>query len=307
MIPVSFFPQGLTTAAKLFLGGCREGCVTLFKPNHYPRGAIGPVSFLWQRRGHIQDTEEDVTVFKAKKPKLDSTSLEPHTSAKSSEETEPHLWIWVHPACFQEAFDSIVEACKLVGSTTVLRDETQTELSTSCNSESREGVVLGTEMHVTGAGQTEEHTNLEPRLTVASRRFELLRFRLTGPESHALLAATLRLAGCPVPDKSGMEPKEKNSNISQLQCAAGDNAGSMKRKGVQTEAVGGVQVGNSRKQVELWATLQQVSSPSVCPQSCVIGLTVLDPRLDLPGKRTSVHAAVDNISCSGETCHQYVA
>ena len=46
----------------------------------------------------------------------------------------------------------------------------------------------------------------------------------------------------------------------------------------------------------LWGRLKQASSPSVLPAGCVIGLTVLDPRLDLPVKKISTATGAEGIN-----------
>ncbi len=98
---------GLTIAGKAFLGGAREGATVLYRRGEYPRGAIGPVQFLWRAQPpDIADPEQSIV--------NKSTSL----------------WVWCHPAMHAEVL-SEVHNCVEASNT----DKTEGDLSVSANSE----------------------------------------------------------------------------------------------------------------------------------------------------------------------------
>ncbi len=73
-----FHNTGLTIAGKAFLSGAREGIAVLYRRGEYPRGAVGPVRFLWQAQP-------------------------PDISERQQSGNEPtSLWIWSHPAMHKE-------------------------------------------------------------------------------------------------------------------------------------------------------------------------------------------------------------
>ncbi len=51
------------------------GTMTLYHPNKFPLGAIAPVSFLW-KHGKVEGKKK--------------------------------LWLWVHPAAYEELLDALV-------------------------------------------------------------------------------------------------------------------------------------------------------------------------------------------------------
>ena len=110
----------------------------------------------------------------------------------------------------------------------------------------------------------EEVTNGD--VTVKSLAGSLLRYRLTGPLSNAVLADALQQANV-VPAKS-----------------SGDNV----KWWHKYYADPGVSLGHSL-QKEFWESVGHCLSPAELSPHCVIGLTVQDPRLGRPVKKTKIY------------------
>ena len=275
--------SGLTIGAKCYVNGSRHGNVMLYKFDQYPVGALSPVTFLWRQQ--IKTDTPATTNTERKQQNIDnSKATEERTSHINGDSVEKgtnsRLWVWTHPASFHSVFDAITEACSSVGRTSVKRDSKFPEGGkTDC---------------IDKPGQSHQDRSLHSptindteysELKVISCRFELLRFRLTGPQSHALLASTLALPASSLHKDSSDKIVKREST---LLCK--DSSSSNSSKWWQTSA------NDSLSQNVLWDRLKQASSPSVFPPGCAIGLTVLDPRLDLPVKKTSIASATEGIS-----------
>lgn len=280
-------------AAKYYLNGMREGNVMLYKFDQFPLGAISPVSFLWRQiRSKTETTTTTKNVQYSDRQGSEQQSVEidvttqDHTSVEAGcrileKEANSQLWVWSHPASFDSVFDAITEACKSVRRTSIERDSKVSDVvdKDSVVNTDRPGEGTDSTQLVNGVDQSE--------LKVTSLRHDLLRLRLTGPQSHVLLTSTLKLS---------TDLKHKHSeNKSSMHVFTSHKA--------STSAVNDEGVNNSSSkwwqkalddpsdslaQSALWDKLKKASSPAVLPLRCVIGLTVLDPRLYLPGKRKNI-------------------
>lgn len=280
-------------AAKYYLNGMREGNVMLYKFDQFPLGAISPVSFLWrQMRSKTETTTTTKNVQYSDRQGSEQQSVEidvttqDHTSVEAGcrileKEANSQLWVWSHPASFDSVFDAITEACKSVRRTSIERDSKVSDVvdKDSVVNTDRPGEGTDSTQLVNGVDQSE--------LKVTSLRHDLLRLRLTGPQSHVLLTSTLKLS---------TDLKHKHSeNKSSMHVFTSHKA--------STSAVNDEGVNNSSSkwwqkalddpsdslaQSALWDKLKKASSPAVLPLRCVIGLTVLDPRLYLPGKKKNI-------------------
>lgn len=264
MLCYFFCLLGLTFAAKYYLNGTRQGNAVLYKFDQYPQGAIGPVSFLWRQK-KSSDTEANV----------DTSHLEIEKGTANENAFDRHgdfsqLWIWSHPASFNSVFDSITEACTYVGSC-VVKTDSKFPGAAKINSNVYSDQPNGDNIQLLNGIE-------QLKIKVVSRQFDLLRFRLTGPQSHALLVSAIT----PAFDLSKKTTPERIVNQ--------DSAALCKNKNLNT-------------QNELWNRLKQASSPSVLPPGCVFGLTVLDPRLNLPVKKISIRSVAEGIH-SGKTILQ---
>lgn len=280
-------------AAKYYLNGMREGNVMLYKFDQFPLGAISPVSFLWrQMRSKTETTTTTKNVQYSDRQGSEQQSVEidvttqDHTSVEAGcrileKEANSQLWVWSHPASFDSVFDAITEACKSVRRTSIERDS---KVSDAVDKDS----VVNTDRPGEGTDSTQLVNGVDQsELKVTSLRHDLLRLRLTGPQSHVLLTSTLKLS---------TDLKHKHSeNKSSMHVFTSHKA--------STSAVNDEGVNNSSSkwwqkalddpsdslaQSALWDKLKKASSPAVLPLRCVIGLTVLDPRLYLPGKKKNI-------------------
>lgn len=131
------------------------------------------------------------------------------------------LWVWLHPAFYDEALNVLVEVFE--------------------------------------AAETENRTFTNERLKISIRelRFELNRFRLTGPLSQAVLRDSLRLT-------------EANHPSEWFQSYLSDGSN---RQGFSN-------------QIDYWTGLDCIANPAELPPHTTLSLIVNDPRFNLPSKRT---------------------
>lgn len=280
-------------AAKYYLNGMREGNVMLYKFDQFPLGAISPVSFLWrQMRSKTETTTTTKNVQYCDRQGSEQQSVEidvttqDHTSVEAGcrileKEANSQLWVWSHPASFDSVFDAITEACKSVGRTSIERDSKVSDVvdKDSVVNTDRPGEGTDSTQLVNGVDQSE--------LKVTSLRHDLLRLRLTGPQSHVLLTSTLKLSTDlklkHSENKSSMHVFTSHKASTSVVNDEGVNNSSSKwwQKALDDPS-------DSLAQSALWDKLKKASSPAVLPLRCVIGLTVLDPRLYLPGKKKNI-------------------
>lgn len=280
-------------AAKYYLNGMREGNVMLYKFDQFPLGAISPVSFLWrQMRSKTETTTTTKNVQYCDRQGSEQQSVEidvttqDHTSVEAGcrileKEANSQLWVWSHPASFDSVFDAITEACKSVGRTSIERDSKVSDVvdKDSVVNTDHPGEGTDSTQLVNGVDQSE--------LKVTSLRHDLLRLRLTGPQSHVLLTSTLKLSSDlklkHSENKSSMHVFTSHKASTSVVNDEGVNNSSSKwwQKALDDPS-------NSLAQSALWDKLKKASSPAVLPLRCVIGLTVLDPRLYLPGKKKNI-------------------
>lgn len=280
-------------AAKYYLNGMREGNVMLYKFDQFPLGAISPVSFLWrQMRSKTETTTTTKNVQYSDRQGSEQQSVEidvttqDHTSVEAGcrileKEANSQLWVWSHPASFDSVFDAITEACKSVRRTSIERDSKVSDVvdKDSVVNTDRPGEGTDSTQLVNGVDQSE--------LKVTSLRHDLLRLRLTGPQSHVLLTSTLKLSTDlkhkHSENKTSMHVFTSHKASTSVVNDEGVNNSSSKwwQKALDDPS-------DSLAQSALWDKLKKASSPAVLPLRCVIGLTVLDPRLYLPGKKKNI-------------------
>lgn len=206
------------------LSGNREGSTFIYAKQRYPHKAICEVSFLWR----------------------------PHDEAKGSARS---LWLWVHPAAYDEAINEIVTTFEL--------DKVE-EMEAVEASESDEVVYRINPI----TNKAEIVPDVLPKILFRNGSVEfrslkdtLCRFRLTGPLAQSILAEALKPSQLPA-TKSDEDSKWWQMYYMKKSC----------RKVL-------------KEQHNVWACACEAASPAELPPHMVLGLTVRDPRLFIPQKK----------------------
>lgn len=212
----------------------------MYRSGAYPHGAIGPVHFLWQAPPPVTHQKDGTSAGTA------------GSDTQWSKGVRSKLWVWCHPAIHDNVLEEIGEAAK------------------SFNSECTE-VQAGESLTDSAATATTEIG----AIIVESLKLDLLRFRLIGPRSQALLMETLK----PVltfdegnAPSSSESATPKSSIPSPLVWWGGDLQQHM--------------VAHSNLLSQTFHSIKSAPSPAHVCKGAVIGMTVLDPRLFTPSKRT---------------------
>ena len=201
----------------------------LYEKDSYPFGAISPVSFLWRSTADIQYS---AVVNHGKSGTTDD----------DLDSGRRQLWLWVHPSCFSKVLEELNSVFNVLSGD---------KISKSCAE--------------SGTDAT-SRTSGSQSVSVGSLKNSLLRFRLTGPLSQAVLNDTLKPANV-----------EKISD----DCKRSVSWWSSYYSTTETKAF-------HSHQTEIWSSLQGVLSPAEASSNCVLSCTVRDPRIFLPRKRVKV-------------------
>lgn len=142
---------GLRIGAKCWLSGNREGRLTLFHSCRYPHDVIGPITFMW----------------------------------KPSTEHYRTLWLWSHPAFYEEILTELIDVFKL---TPVVCDDVEME------TEPVENVSTIIKLKNVPVSKAQRFSNSEKNIVVSSLKNTMNRFRLCGPLSNSVLCKALHPA-----------------------------------------------------------------------------------------------------------------
>ncbi|KAG8226960.1 hypothetical protein J437_LFUL009511 [Ladona fulva] len=241
---------GRTFCAKTWLNGGTEGSVTVFHSDTaYPCGAIGQVLFLW--RPIVTERVESRYLSE----EMESSVLQKGRT----------IWIWIHPSYYKEVLEELMKVFKMKLSSSVRfhKDDLEPSMkkpklgSSISESESKDvlpnlEVSAEKELDVrlfSHAGPHYEGKGVQMTLL----EDKLVRLRLTGPLSQAVLRETFVLA-----------PGRHEEDSSWV---------------TQWEEV-------FKCQHKMWEMMSRYTSPAMMSPHMVIGLTILDPRCNLPAKRT---------------------
>ena len=166
-------------------------------------------------------------------------------------QTDSQLWLWAHPSFYTELLQEIKLA--MDGDTV----ET-TRLETRTHAPSLKDLHTGLTNPVFSDGH----------VTVTSLKDTLVRFTLTGPKSNAVLTDALQVAD--------VEPRKSS-----------DSDESLHRWWQEFYSRPAAQEVNQQQRA-LWDCLRGVQSPGQLAPRHVFGLTVRDPRLLIPAKKSRI-------------------
>ncbi|XP_008574159.1 PREDICTED: ribonucleases P/MRP protein subunit POP1 [Galeopterus variegatus] len=246
---------GLTFAAVHCLSGKRQGSVMLYRANKYPREMLGPVTFIWKSEMIPGDTSES-----------------------------RQLWIWLHPAVKQDILEEIKAVCQCtepIKSTVCIpelltssQEKNHTELPDEKIGKKRkrkgDGENTKPIKKVVGDGTRDPcqpYSWISPAtgIIISDLTMEMNRFRLIGPLSHSILTEALKVASV----HTGGEDAEKTPHRWWIETC--ENPGS---------------ISLHRRQEAVFELLGGITSPAEIPAGTILGLTVGDPRVNLPQKKS---------------------
>ncbi|XP_060099432.1 ribonucleases P/MRP protein subunit POP1 [Heteronotia binoei] len=243
---------GPTFAAVSYLGGRRQGALTLYRKDQYPDGALGPITFIWKQKNE---------------------------SAIASASRQ--LWIWTHPAFKEDILAELkavchcsepLEPCNPKPVVTLSQEENKTDITEKVGQKRKrnDGSKMVVPMKkIIGDGTRDPHqpycwVSQTTGIMISDLTMEILRYRLIGPLLHCVLTEALKAAS--VHTDLGATDSEVN-NWWVENCRNPE------------------QVSLHNRQEAIFDLLQGLSASDL-PSGTVLGLTVGDPRLNLPKKRS---------------------
>ena len=136
---------------------------------------------------------------------------------------------------------------------------------------------------------------------------ELCRFQLTGPLSQVILAKTLQVAHVSTASFSEIQNgdiSDEKSNEVKLKTQEDKNNGplthtsvkaesSQRKKWWQTYHREEIALHLHEQQKAVWQYATGLISPAELPPHCILGLTVTDPRLQLPAKKRKTYPHIE--------------
>ncbi|XP_038246120.1 ribonucleases P/MRP protein subunit POP1 isoform X3 [Dermochelys coriacea] len=245
---------GPTFAAVPCLSGRLQGSLILYRADRYPEDVLGPITFIW-------------------KPK-DGSGIASETR---------QLWIWTHPSLKQDILTELkavfqcsepVETCSPEPIVTLLPEEKQTDVAMNVGRkrkrEDNEGEKAAPVEKIIGDGtrvplQSYCWTSQTTGIVISDLTMEILRYRLIGPLSHCVLTEALKTA----PIQTVMADAETKLNNWWVENCKNSEKVSL-----------------HQRQEAIFELLQGISSPSEIAAGTILGLTVGDPRVNLPKKRS---------------------
>ncbi|XP_058131749.1 ribonucleases P/MRP protein subunit POP1 [Dasypus novemcinctus] len=254
--PMCSTDTGLTFAAVHCLSGKRQGSLILYRAHRYPREMLGPVTFIWKSERGPGDTSEN-----------------------------RQLWIWLHPTLKQDILEEIKAMCQCVQpikSTVCIPDpiltppqeKSQITLPDETIGKKRkrkdDGENAKPVKKVLGDGTRDPlqpYSWISPTtgIIISDLTMEMNRYRLIGPLSHSILTEALKAASV----HTGGDDTEKTPHHWWTEtCKNPDSIALHHRQEAIFELLGGI------------------TSPAELPAGTILGLTVGDPRINLPQKRS---------------------
>ncbi|CAL8286971.1 unnamed protein product [Merluccius merluccius] len=257
---------GPTFAAALALSGRRQGSATVYRAGRYPSHPLGPVTFLWR----------------------------PRTPGSSHRQ----LWIWAHPTLKQDLLPELQSVCQCsepiipVVAPVVAPAEPPPPPAAPHPGPSQAAETPGAkrkrsagdndddggppEKKIVGDGTRPPSapvswTSKSTGILINDLSMEIVRYRLIGPRSHAVLTEALEAAT----DCEALSEAQATPLWWPEHC--------------RDEA----KMTLHRQQAQVFQTFKGIYSTGEVPSGTVLGLNVEDPRLALPQKRSK---ALSNIT-----------
>ena len=211
----------------------------MYRSGAYPHGAIGPIHFLWQAPPPMTHRKDNT-----------STGTAGSGTQQSKAAATSKLWVWCHPAIHDTVLEELGRAA--------------TSFNSECTKvQAGEGPTEATAATKTGA------------INVESLELDLVRFRLIGPRSQALLVETLK------PVLTFDEGDTSSSSESVTSTSSIPSPPVWWRGGLRQHVVA-----HSNLLSQTLHSMKSAPGPAHICKGAVIGMTVLDPRLFTPSKRT---------------------
>ncbi|XP_048363390.1 ribonucleases P/MRP protein subunit POP1 isoform X2 [Sphaerodactylus townsendi] len=242
---------GPTFAAIPCLAGRRQGALTLYRKDQYPEGTLGPVTFLWKAR-----------------------------NASNSDSAVRQLWIWTHPTFKEDILAELktlcrctepLELCNPKPALTLPQEENKTDVAeeTGKKRKRKDEEMVVPVKKIIGDGTRDPcqpycWISQTTGIVISDLTMEILRYRLVGPLSTCVLTEALKAAA--IHTDLDTTDSEINSWWAE-NCRNPD------------------QVALHHRQEAIFDLLQGLSSSDI-PSGTVLGLTVGDPRVNLPKKRS---------------------
>ncbi|XP_027705820.1 ribonucleases P/MRP protein subunit POP1 isoform X1 [Vombatus ursinus] len=245
---------GLTFAAVHCLSGKRQGSLVLYRADKYPEEMLGPITFIWKPEG--------------------GTSTTP---------VNRKLWLWTHPTLKQDILTELKLVCQCVQPPeaaasipevvlTPHEEKSHIKQTENCKKRKRESdgeKNTNPVKKIVGDGtrnpfQPYSWTSSTTGIVVSDFTMEMNRYRLIGPLSHSILTEALKTASV----YTEVEDAETVPHSWWVEaCKNPDSVSVHHRQEAFFELLGGI------------------ASPAEFPAGTVLGLTVGDPRVNLPQKK----------------------
>ncbi|XP_073406576.1 ribonucleases P/MRP protein subunit POP1 [Dendrobates tinctorius] len=252
---------GPTFMAAPCISGRRQGSLVLYRADKYPSEALGHISFIWKPRS-VSETASD----------------------------KRQLWIWMHPALKADVLKELKLVCacedrpdNFVSISEPAQPPPKEEPPARVTSAGRkrklhdkEGEKAVPVKKIIGDGTraTPEPyywTSAQTGITIRDLTMEIVRYRLVGPMSNCVLGDALHVA-----------PLHKDTEDSGPHDWWADYCRNP------------ADVLRHSHQESLFKSLKSLESPAQIPSGTILGLTVGDPRLNLPNIRTKSIPNVEN-------------
>ncbi|XP_075682072.1 ribonucleases P/MRP protein subunit POP1 [Rhinoderma darwinii] len=251
---------GPTFKAAPCISGKRQGSLVLYRADKYPGEAIGHVTFIWKPKS-VSETSCD----------------------------KRQLWIWMHPALKEDVLkelrlvsicedrpDNFVSISEAAPPPTTEDPPASVTTAVKKRKLQNKAVTAVPVKKIIGDGTraapdpyywTSTHTSI----TIRDLTMEIVRYRLVGPISHCVLSDALHVA-----------PLHKETEDSGPHSWWADYCGNPDN------------VLHHSNRESLFKLLKGIESPAQIPSGTILGLTVGDPRLNLPNKRTKSFPSLES-------------